>query len=222
LCQEIFTGTLLARDNLCSFGAVMKKTAFALIVICALLIPSMANAQITSSYSNNTNINPVAFTLSIYSPETNQTYMNTIPLNFTVDWTEYPTFTFPSPPAPILQAIYSYTIDNNSAVFLTLNQSSSDIFGYSNFTVNPTFSYLLNVSNLAKGYHKIVITADLHDNYGEQYFNESSDPVFFSIQNPTPTPTALPTLNIEVITVASVIIGVVVIAGLVYFKKRKH
>ena len=201
----------------------MKKTALALIAMLALLIPSIVNAQITSSYSNNTNINPVAFTLTIYSPDNNQTYTRTMLLNFTIDWTTYPTFTFPSPPAPIIKGDYSYTIDDNTAVTVTSNQSSTDRLDPNGFKDNPTFSYSLNVSNLANGNHKIVITADLHDNYGEQYFNESSDPVFFSIQNPTPTPTPLPTLNVAVITVASVIIGVVVIAGLlVYLKKRKH
>jgi hypothetical protein len=200
----------------------MKRTALALTAILALLIPSMANAQITSSYSNNTNINPVAFTLTIHSPDNNQTYTSLMLLNFTIDWTKYPTFTFPSPPAPIMKGDYSYTIDNNTAVTVTSNQSSTDSLDPKGFKVNPTFSYLLNVS-LANGYHKIVITADLRDNNGIQYFKASSDPVFFSIQNPTPTPTPLPTLNVETIALLSVIIGVAVLVGLlVYFKKRKH
>jgi hypothetical protein len=207
------------RINMRTWG---KAIVFVLFLTLVPLITPMANAQTTSSHSNNTNINPVAFTLTIYSPDNNQTCKNTMLLNFTIDWTTYPTFTFPIPPAPILHAIYTYTIDNNSAVFLTRNQSSSDIFGYSNFTVNPTFSYLLNVSNLKNGYHKIVITADLTDNNGMQYFNASSDPVFFSVQNPTPSPaiSSVSPLTVEAIVTVAVLVAAIV-SLLLYRRHQK-
>jgi Tol biopolymer transport system component len=69
------------------------------------------------------------------------------------------------------------------------------------------------------------------DHTGENIVFEVNDDIYLVNYNseaviteptPTPTPTPLPTLNVAVITVASVIIGVVVVAGLVYFKKRKH
>jgi hypothetical protein len=185
----------------------------------ALLIPSTTNAQITSSYSNNSHTNPTAFTLTIYSPN-NQTYNGMMPLNFTIDWTEYPTFTFPIPPAPKLYGYYAYAIDNYPEVFVSPNQSSSDIIGYSNFLVNPAFSYSINISNLANGYHKIVITASL---YGDEnlFFSASSSPVEFFVQNPTltPAPTILPqSLTIAVIVVA---VLVVVVSLLLYRRHRK-
>ncbi len=198
----------------------MRKAALALTVILALLIPSMANAQITSSYSNNTNINPVAFTLTIYSPD-NQTYKSTMPLNFTIDWTTYPTFAgLPTPPAPKMNGVYSYTIDNNTAVTVASNQSSTDHFDPRGFKVNPTFSYLVNVSNLANGYHKIVITASLYG--GSIYFNASSSPVQFSVQNPTPTPTPSPAL-VSPLTITIIVTVVVLVAVLVsLLSYRRH
>jgi hypothetical protein len=151
----------------------------------------MGNAQIVSSYSNNTDINPVAFTITIYSPDT-QTYKNTLPLNFTVYWTRYPSFDFPIPPAPKVNVAYSYAIDGNSAVFVVSNQSSNDIVGYSNFTVNPTFSYFLNIANLTNGYHKIVITTGLYFD-DDLVYGASSSHVQFLVGTPKPTPT--PTLT---------------------------
>ena len=139
----------------------------------------------------------LAFTLTIYSPD-NQTYTSVMPLNFSIDWTEYPTFQLPIPPAPILYAVYNYTIDNNPPVTVTSNQSSSDVLGYSNFLVNPTFSYLVNVSNLTNGYHKIVITATLYGYIGGYlFFGASSSPVQFLVQNPTPSPTPTPTSTVS-------------------------
>lgn len=91
-----------------SCGKTFTLILVALFLTLALLVPSMANGQITSSYSNNSHINPTAFTLTIYSPE-NQTYTSTMPLNFTIEWTEYPSFSgLPSPPAPTLDTTYSY------------------------------------------------------------------------------------------------------------------
>jgi hypothetical protein len=199
----------------------MKKAALALSIVLALLIPSMANAQTTSSYSNNTNVNPVAFTLTIYSPDNNQTCKSTMLLNFTVDWTTYPTFTFPSPPAPVMNGVYSYAIDNNTAVTVTSNQSSTDQFDPKGFKVNPTFTYLLNISNLANGNHKIVITADLYDNYDHLYFGASSDPVFFSVQNPTPSPAISSVSPLTVIAAVTIAVLVAVIASLLLYRKHR-
>ncbi len=174
--------------------AMTKKSVIAqvtIILVLTFLTPSMGNAQITGSYSNNTDINPVAFTITIYSPDT-QTYKNTLPLDFTVYWTRYPTFDFPIPPAPRVNVAYSYAIDGNSEVFVISNQSSNDVIGYSNFTVNPTFSYFLNIANLTNGYHKIVITTSLYFD-GDLVYGASSSPVQFLVGTPKPTPT--PTLT---------------------------
>jgi hypothetical protein len=199
----------------------------ALFLTWVLITPSIANAQITSSYDNNTHINPTAFTLTIYSPSTqNQTYIRIMPLNFTVDWTTYPTFTFPIPPAPKLNGVYTYAIDNNPAVTVTSNQSSSDIFGYSNFTVNPAFSYLVNVSNLTNGYHKIVITTSLYFLDEGLVFGASSSPVQFFVQNPTPTPTPTPAISalfspLTITIIVTVVVLVAVIVSLLFYRRHR-
>jgi len=115
-------------------------------------------------------------------------------LNFSVDWREYPTFAgLPSPPAPVMKGLYSYTIDNNTAVTVASNQSSADQFDLRGFKVNPTFSYLLDVSNLTNGYHEIVITVGLTHNYSDiaRYINRDT-PIQFFVQNLTPTDLPIP------------------------------
>jgi len=176
-------------------GAVMKKTALALPLILALLIPSVVNAEFTRSYSSNDpHINYTHFFLRVYSPDNNQTCKSTMLLNFSVDWREYPTFAgFPSPPAPVMKGLYSYIIDTNTAVTVASNQSSADQFDPRGFKVNPTFSYLLDVSNLTNGYHKIVITVGLTHNYSDiaRYINRDT-PIQFFVQNLTPTDSPIP------------------------------
>ena len=173
----------------------MRRTALALPLILALLIPSVANAEFMRSYSsNNPNINYTHFFLRVYSPDNNQTCKSTMLLNFSVDWREYPTFAgFPSPPAPVMKGLYSYTIDNNTAVTVASNQSSADQFDPRGFKVNPTFSYLLDVSNLTNGYHEIVITVGLTHNYSDiaRYINRDT-PIQFFVQNLTPTDSPIP------------------------------
>lgn len=173
----------------------MKKTALALPLIVALLIPSVANAEFTRSYRSDDPVtNYTHFLLTVYSPDNNQTCKDTMLLNFTVDWREYPTFAgLPSPPAPVMKGLYSYTIDNNATVTVISNQSSTDQFDLRGFKVNPTFSYLLDVSNLTNGYHKIVITVGLTDNYEDiaRYINRDT-PIQFFVQNLTPTDPPIP------------------------------
>ena len=173
----------------------MKKTALALALMFAFLIPSVANAEFVRSYSSNDpSINYTHFFLRVYSPDNDQTCKSTMLLNFSVEWTDYPFFAgFPSPPAPVMKGLYSYTIDNNPAVTVGSNQSSADQFDLRGFKVNPTFSYLLDVSNLTNGYHKIVITVGLTHNqsYVARYINKDT-PIQFLVQNPTPTHSASP------------------------------
>jgi len=110
-------------------GGISKSFSLLVVLLLTVVlsITSITNAQITSSYGNHSDINTTAFTLTIYSPN-NQTFSSIMPLNFSIDWTEYPTFQLPIPPAPILYAVYNYTIDNNPPVTVTSNQSSSDVF----------------------------------------------------------------------------------------------
>jgi hypothetical protein len=172
-----------------------------LILVMVLSIPAMTNAQITSSYhSKDPHVNYTAFTLTVYSPN-NQAYQTpngTMPLNFSIRWTAYPSFSNVWSPM-ILKTNYSYAIDNYPAVAVTSNQSSNDIFGHNTgrfIVVNPTFAYLVNISSLSDGYHKIEITASMskESSGGSEFLNATSDPIEFLVQShnysiPSPTPT---------------------------------
>ena len=199
----------------------MKKTALALPLILVLLIPSVANAKFMRSYkSDDPHVNYTHFFLRVYSPDNNQTCESTMLLNFSVEWTDYPTFAgFPSPPAPVMKGLYSYTIDNNTAVTVASNQSSADQFDFRGFKVNPTFSYLLDVSNLTNGYHKITITVGLTPNNADtaRYINKDT-PIQFFVQNPTPTDSQIP--EFPSWTILPMLIAATLTATI--YKKRLH
>ena len=95
-----------------------------------------------------------------------------------------------------MKGLYSYTIDDNTAVTVTSNQTSTDQFDTRGFKVNPTFTYSLNVYNLTNGYHKIRITVGLtHQNDDVSRYINKDTPIQFFVQNPTPaiTPSPEPT-----------------------------
>ena len=170
----------------------MRKTALGFLLILALFVPSLVNAQITSQYGNKEGTNPAAFTLTIYSPKDQTAYANTILLNFNITWTTIVAFPFPI--GPSLKGDYAYCIDDSHPISIESNQSESDIFYVhpeGNFTINPHFSYSVNVSNLANGYHKIVIIAGLYRHSDYYYINQTTSPIKFLVQNPT-SPTPLP------------------------------
>jgi hypothetical protein len=176
-------------------GAVIKKAVLVLPLILALVIPSAVNAEFVQSYSSDDpHVNYTHFFLTVYSPDNNQTCEGTMLLNFSVEWTDYPAFAgFPSPPAPVMKGLYSYTIDNNAAVTVASNQSSADQFDLRGFKVNPTFSYLLDVSNLTNGYHEIVITVALtHNNLQVARYINTDTPIQFFVQNLAPADSSIP------------------------------
>ena len=166
----------------------MRRTALALTVILVILIPSMAYAQITTSYNNGADINFAAFDLTLYSPNDQTVYADTMPLRFNITWTAFVYFPFPQ--APPLIGDYSYSIDDGPRVTIETNQSSSDrviVDSRGNFTINPSFSYSVNVSSLASGYHEIVIIVSLYRTFGHDYINQSI-PIQFQIQNSSTPP----------------------------------
>lgn len=191
----------------------------------AFLIPSMTNAQTTNSYGRNSGINPAAFTLTTSSPNKQTVYTNTMLLNFNITWTTYPIFDFSF--APPLIGDYVYSIDNNTLVSIASNQSTSDLFyttPSNNFKINPSFSYLVNVSNLTNGYHKIVIKAILYSG-GYLFFNESSSPIPFLVQNPTPSPVIGALISpLTIAIIVAIVVLVAVIVSLLFYRRqqKKH
>jgi len=166
-----------------------QRTALALTVMLVLLIPSMAYAQITTSYYNGADINPAGFDFTLYSPNDQTVYADTMLLKFNITWTAFVYFPFPGI-APPLIGDYSYSIDDGPHVTIESNQSSSDrviVDSKGNFTINPSFSYSVNVSSLASGYHEIVIIVGLYRTFGHDYINKSI-PIQFQVQNSSTPP----------------------------------
>jgi len=182
----------------------MIKKAFiaqvTIILVVALITPSMANAQITRSYGRgfygeDSGLNYCSFDLTMYSPNSQTTYDNTMPLNFNIAWTVTPMTLGPLP----LNGYYAYSIDDGPFVRIAPTPSTSDHFTSSPYTflINPSFSYSVEISNLEKGYHNIVINASLYfnNNYPPHYFffNITTSTYIFLVGEPTITPTASPT-----------------------------
>jgi hypothetical protein len=148
----------------------------------------MAYAPITRSYSNGADINPAAFDLTLYSPDDQTVYADTMLLKFNITWTAYVHLSFPQPPPQ--KGDYSYSIDDGPRVTIEPNQSASDnviVHPKGNFTITPSFSYSVNVSSLTNGYHEIVIIVGLYRHSDYYYINQSTAPIMFQVQNLTPT-----------------------------------
>jgi hypothetical protein len=181
----------------------------------------MAKAQIISHYGDNgvSGANMVGFYLTVNSPISQKTYVSTLPLNIKIDWN----------PVGVSQfwpfaGLYTYSIDNKPAVSIVSNQSSNTGFNY-----HPTFSYLLDVSNLTNGKHSMVISAGLYfNNSGQlmaQLCNQSSTPIFFIVQNSTvqtsPTVPEIPTLIILPIFALATLLSIVLISPLKCLAKSR-
>ncbi|MEM2968074.1 MAG: hypothetical protein QXJ40_04460 [Candidatus Bathyarchaeia archaeon] len=201
----------------------MKKAASAIVLSLLFLIVGLASAQSVSYYGRDSGVNPAAFTLIMYSPSNGTAYSDTMLLKFNITWTTFPRIFGPE---QSLDGIYAYCVDDNPPVNIAPNQSASDrvyVTPLNNFTINPSFSYLVNIANLTDGYHKIVITASLYINGNHLYFSEATSPIVFLVQNTTPTPTPEEPFPTVPIAVASITLLAGVSAGLLlYFRRHKH
>lgn len=162
--------------------------------------PSSSPTQTTSHYGPYSNVNPASFDLTIYSPDNQAVYADIMLLKFNITWIDFVDFPFPVGPPP--KGDYSYSIDDGPRIAIESNQSSSDqlyILPAGNFTINPTFSNSVDISSLENGYHKIVIIVGLYRHSDYYYVNQTSVPIMFLIQNPSPSPspTNTPTLTPE-------------------------
>jgi hypothetical protein len=176
---------------------VMIKKSFTalvtIILVVTFLTPSMVNSQIATSYASNNGVYPVAFTLTVYSPDQHSYYFDTVHLNFSVIWTDFPKigpFEFVSD-TPVM-AYYAYVIDSNPSVSILANQT----FFTKDFYALPSFSYNLDISKLTNGNHQIAFIVQMYYLYNGQpsslLINQTTAPVDFLVQNSkmsTPTPT---------------------------------
>ena len=172
----------------------------------------IANCQVVNGWD-------VTYSLKLSSPNNQTMYSVSMPLNFSIDWT-YNLM----PIVGQLSGFYSYRIDDNSLVSIESNQSSNDLYA-DNFKYNPSFSYLVNISELTNGQHTIVIYGSMNGNKVGTLYAFSS-PFVFNVQNPTPTPTPTPKTGISIPSTtvsifAVVVILVVVIISLLLLRRNR-
>lgn len=174
-------------------SSLVKSFALVLfaLLLTLVLFPPIVYSQTSRSYTSQTGRMGTYYRLVLYSPNEETTYQNLMLLNFTLNWTYdlIPIGDFE------LEADYAYSIDDNPFVSIVSNQSSNDQYaGGTTFVINPSFSYLIDISNLSSGYHNVVIRAIFY--FGKNLFlNDSSTPFSFKVQNPIPefpTPLILP------------------------------
>ena len=197
-----------------------SKTVGSLLVVFSiigiLIVPSVANGQITNYYSNNAEINPIAFTLTISNPVDQSTYSKSLPLQVNLIWN----ISLDSMLADHMPVKgYAYKIDSNPLVNITPNGSLSVPRKESYW-----FSYSVDISNLTQGNHKIsVITYQYYNNSGYQgLFNQSSTPITFLVDNTLPATTPAPSPTVPEFTVIAILpLLVVMLLMAVKLKHRK-
>ncbi len=167
-------------------------------------IPSPTSTPITSFYGggyygSTSYENYCSFYITMSSPDAQTIYNDTMPLKFNITWITYPRSPFPVPPA--LNGYYAYKIDNEPFVRVASNQSVNDVFYQrpaNNFTVNPSFSYLVDISHLEKGHHQIALNASIYfSTLDTLHFNMTTSPYTFLVGETTPNPSTKPTLSIS-------------------------
>jgi hypothetical protein len=209
-----------------------------------IVLPS-ANTSSPAYYVSPEGKTGTSYKLMVFSPNDQITYKNVLHLAFMLRWSYVP-----MPMGGELEADYEYSIDDGPFVSIVPNQTSNDRYaGGTNFVYNPSFSYLLDISNLTNGHHEIVIKACFYYGFMGLRLNASSRPFPFVVEGQTPTTTVTPSPSststptetpfstptptaspeptateepfpTSLVFVASVGVAVVAISLLVYFKKR--
>jgi hypothetical protein len=151
------------------------------------LTPLSAAAQVSGYYSNNAEINPVAFTLTVNNPENQSTYSKSLPLQVDLIW-NISLDSLLTDHMPVKG--YAYAIDDNQLVNMEPNGSLGVPRKESYY-----FNYSVDISGLSQGNHELsVIVWQYYNNSNYQgLYNQSSTPIAFKVDNtlpatPTPTP----------------------------------
>lgn len=172
---------------------ILGSTLILIAIIGAMLVPSMASGQVSGYYSNNAEINQVAFTLTISNPQEQSTYSKALPLHVELIW-NISLESLLDTHMPVKG--YAYTIDNNPLVNIEPNGSLAVPRKEAYY-----FNYTVDISGLAQGNHKLsVIIYQYYNNSNYQgLFNQSSAPITFNVDNTlpataTPTPSPSPTV----------------------------
>jgi hypothetical protein len=223
----------------------MKKTAFAIIIICVLLFSSveiveMANANFMWIYAT---VEPVPGTtppsISIYSPQNNTSYSsNTVALDFSVSSAELSGW------SSFIHTV-EYSLDGPN--FIPVDMGTGHDLPELLYELPELFDTSFNLTSLSSGKHSLTVKAEVVVSRGEpleKFFLFPQSTVYFTVDNtvsspsPSPTPTPTPTVTpeptpYEEIDVqntsqfmvpggAVALVSIIVFLGLlVYFIKRK-
>lgn len=185
-----------------------------LAVISVMLIPSNAVGQVTNYYSNNLEINEIAFTLTISNPQDQATYSKSMPLQVNLIW-NISLESLLASHMPVKG--YAYTIDDNALVNITPNGSLAVPRKQSYW-----FNYTIDISNLSQGRHELSVIIYQYYNSSDYQglFNQSSTPITFTVDNNRPATTPAPTPTIpEVSWLAAVAL---IVSGLVVAVVVRH
>jgi hypothetical protein len=204
----------------------------ALFLTLALLTSPMTNGQTTSSYISPTGKMGTHYSLTVYSPNNETVYTDSMPLSFSIFWS------YDLLPINHIVGLYAYSIDNNSFVNIASNETANDRYAQAPdnpkfFKYNPSFAYSIDITNLTDGYHKIAVFGLFY--FGsELLLNQSSPPIEFSVHNSIPVQTPNPTIPsipshttsageipLQIIAVVLIVSAIVIGALIAYFKKDK-
>lgn len=145
------------------------------------------------SYVSPTGGMSTQYQLTMFSPNSQTVCDGTLPLQFMLYWT-YDLMPLFEP-----KTTYAYSIDGNPFFDITANRTSIDGPGHGyTFVYNPSFSYMIDVSNLTDGSHKLEIRSIF--DFGHTLLNDTSTPFTFLVKNSNPhsatpsssTPTSKP------------------------------
>jgi hypothetical protein len=182
-----------------------KLHALLLLVIISLSsLLSLPHITVNADSSNTSNIN---CKLTTTSPNSNTVYVETMPLNFTMNWTV-------NTVVPFMYLNMSYSIDDKTKI--SINDGNNISFdpsaqGYAFHyryiifpPANTSTNSNIDISMLSGGAHKLILYADGFYNVNNDFiytYNFSSNPIYFSVNflatssTPSPTPKLPPTTS---------------------------
>ena len=196
-------------------GKILRLQLGIFIIAGLFLIPSIAVGQVTEYYSNNAEINPIAFTLTITNPIEQSTFSKSLPLQVNFIWNASLESLLPDH-QPVKG--YAYTIDNNPLVNITPNGSLAIPRKESYW-----FSYSIDISNLTQGDHRISVIAYqyLGNSSYHTLFNQSATPITFLVDNTLPATTPEPSPTVPELPFIAVLSLLVVIPLITILAKKR-
>lgn len=174
-------------NNVTSYGLVGKVSGWS--DSQTIILPSNTNP---SYYVSPTGETGTSYKIILFTPNSQTAYTNRLQLAFNLKWSYVA-----MPMGGELEGEYEYSIDDAPFVSIVPNQTLNDRYaGGTTFVYNPSFSYLLDTSNLTNGDHEIVIRARFYYGFLGLRLDASSRPFPFSLEGQTPlTTTSPPDIN---------------------------